>query len=245
MKHLPQTLILACLTVSCLVLGACNRPPPASSPPANGIPHVVGSGQSPGPAPVVETDSGDRAPATAQYAVLKLDPKLQKKNTEDDVEAKKEATSSLAGNDLNFIQRVANDGQSEEQAALYVASKTTNSEVRNYAAQMGRDHGKANQQLRKIAATRKVETPSDPSGQLREKLDRLRQLSGPEMEQAFLKDFGVQAHRDSIALFETQAAQSTDKELKEFAAKQLPVLRRHYEEGKALLRTYVSTVRNI
>lgn len=161
-----------------------------------------------------------------------VDTKPRKSAAEAD--AKKEATASLAGNDRNFIQRIGNDGQSDEQAALYVANKTLNSEIRGYAAEMGRDHGKANQQLRKLAARRSIDIPGDPDGLLSVRLDRLRQMSGAQMEQAFLQDFGVQAHMDMIALFEVQAAQSQDKELQAFAAERLPILRQHYKRAVAL-----------
>jgi hypothetical protein len=58
------------------------------------------------------------------------------------------------------------------------------------------------------------------------------------MERAFLQDFGVQANMDAIALFELQASQAQDPELKEFATKQLPQLRERYNEGKILLQKY-------
>lgn len=177
------------------------------------------------------------AAATAE-AKRTVDTKPRKSAAEAD--AKKEATASLAGNDRNFIQRIGNDGQADEQAALYVANKTLDSEIRGYAAKMGRDHGKANQQLRKLAARRGIDIPGDPEGLLSVRLDRLRQMSGPQMEQAFLQDFGVQAHMDMIALFEVQASQSQDKELQAFAADRLPVLRQHYKEAVALQEKHAS-----
>lgn len=236
MKHSTQLLSFACIAV----IAACNRPPSASAS-SNAIPHKVGSAQSP---------SLEFAPGTGttplQYAVLDMDSKslqqkVQERKTGDTSESKRNADASPPGKDLNFLQRIGNDAQSEEQAALYVASKTTNSDVRDYAAQVGRDHGKASQELRKLAAKRGMEIPSDPVGQLRQKLDRLRQLSGAQMDKAYLQDFAVQAHMESIALFESQEAQGQDKELKSFAAKQLPRLRKYYERGKALEANYKPT----
>lgn len=192
-----------------------------------------------------------RAPGTASLRPAALDaaPAGQSRAGEDGVdtkprksraeaEAKKEATASLSGHERNFIQRIGNDGQAEEQAALYVANKTLNSEIRAYAAEIGRDHGKANQQLRKRAAQRGIEIPADPDGILGTRLGRLRQMSGTQMERAFLEDFGVQAHMDMIALFEVQASQSRDSELQAFAAERLPALRRHYQAAIALQEKY-------
>lgn len=187
--------------------------------------------------------------APLRYAALDTPPGGARRAAEGDIdtkprrsaaeaEAKKEATASLSGNDRNFIQRIGNDGQSAEQAALYVANKTLESEIRGYAAEVGRDHGKANLQLRKMAARRGIETPSDPDGILSTRLDRLRQMSGTQMERAFLEDFGVQAHMDLIALFEVQASQSQDRELKAFAAERLPALRKHYKKAVDLQERY-------
>lgn len=175
----------------------------------------------------------DMAPA-ARPRANDSDADAKARKSEAETEAKKEATANLAGNDRNFIQRIGNDGQSDEQAALYVANKTLNSEIRSYAAKVGRDHGKANQQLRKQAAQRGIEIPADPEGILSARLDRLRQIAGVQMDRTFLQDFGVQAHMDMIALFEVQASQSQDKELRAFAAERLPVLRQHYKEAVAL-----------
>lgn len=232
MKNTIQLFAFLCLTG----LVACNRPP-ATAPAASEAPQTEGNGKTSSQKtyPPVQFERG-----AIRHAALEFDTMPRQKVQDskvsgaDQAKARKEATASLTGNDLSFIQRIANDGQSVEQAALYVASKTTNSEIRSYAALMGKEHGQANQQLRELAARRHIETPADPVGLLHKKLDRLRQLSGPKMDQAFLMNFGVQAHMDLIALFEVQAVQSSDPDLKAFAAKQLPRLRKHYEQGKAL-----------
>jgi putative membrane protein len=185
-------------------------------------------------------------PAWLRQAVLDVDPSTLPRATENGSKNSKtkrtaekpDAKSAVAANDRNFIQRIGSDGQSEEQAALYVASKTFNEDVRTFAAQMGRDHGKANQQLREIAVNYGIEVPPDPEGLLRVKLDRLRQMAGPQMDHAFLQDFAVQGQQDAIALFELQAKHGQGQELKEFAAKRLPTLRDSYSEAKGLQQKY-------
>jgi putative membrane protein len=227
-----QSLVL----LSIMALAACGRPPEAMESSSGGIPGAVGSRQS------VSLSSESHA-AVLQYAALEAEhkplPRAQKTGgAGTKTESRQEANASIAGNDLNFIQRVSNDSQAREQAALYVASKTPTDEVRDYAARMGQELGAANAQLRRLAAKRSIETPADPVGMLREKLDRLRQLSGKQMDQAFLRDFGTEANMDSIALFEVQQRQSDDKEMQEFIGKHLPEMREHYRQGKALRDKY-------
>lgn len=142
----------------------------------------------------------------------------------------------------NFILRAINDGQASEQAALYVASKTTNNDVRSYAALMGQEQGKDNEQLRRIAAKRGIETPNDPESATRQQLDQLREMGkGAQLDQAFLQQFGIDAQASAIALFERQAGQGEDKELKQYAAQVLPKLRSYYRQAKALQKNTMQT----
>ena len=232
MAKLRQALVLICMAP----LAACNDP--ATSALATGeTPHAVGRGQTPS----LQSPPAVQERATIRHAALEFDNLPAKKvqdNKATGTDDSKKINGSLTGNDLGFLQRIGNDTQSVEQAALYVAGKTKNNDVRNYAAKVGRDHGKASEQLRKFAAKRKIEIPSEPVGQLHEKLERLRQLTGAQMDQAFLRDFAVQAHMDLITLFELQANQSGDKDLREFAIKRLTPLHEHYQQGKALQEKY-------
>lgn len=223
--------------LSILALAACSRQPGATEASSGGIPAAAGSRQ-----PV--SLSSETPAATLQYAALEAEhkplPGAQKAGRAGSkAESRQEANASIAGNDLNFIQRSSNDSQAREQAALYVAGKTRTEEVRDYAARMGQELGAANAQLRRLAAKRSIETPADPVGLLREKLDRLRQLSGKQMDQAFLRDFGTEANMDAIALFEVQQGQSSDdKDMQEFIGKHLPEVREHYQQGKTLRDRY-------
>jgi putative membrane protein len=232
--------------------GSSNMPPPASEQPPSPTqpstlpPPATPSGQG-GPNSSLTPEPGDMQ-HPLQRTALDTPPEGLPRATDNGAakparksaseKAREDAKSSLAGNDRNFIQRVGNDGQSEEQAALYVASKTFNNDVRSYAARVGQEHGKANQQLRELAVVRGIELPSDPEGVMRVKLDRLRQMTGPQMDRTFLQDFGIQGHQDAIALFEQQVSQSKDVELKEFAARLLPVLREHYSQARGLQQKY-------
>lgn len=235
MAMLRQALVLTCTAL----VAACNQPPGSTSS-SGEIPHAVGSGQTPSLQlqPVNQESTGfQRVALDPDSLPSKKEPDSKTAATAEP-KSKREAKGSLSGNDIGFIQRTGNDAQSVEQAALYVASKTKLNDVRNYAAKVGRDHGKANEQLRKFAAKRGIEIPSEPVGQLHEKLNQLRQLSGAKMEQAFLRDFAVQAHMDLITMFELQADQSGDKELREFAGKRLAPLHEFYQQGKTLHDKY-------
>lgn len=68
---------------------------------------------------------------------------------------------------------------------------------------------------------------------LQNSLERLAQLKGGQFDQAF-KQQVIEDHEKAIALFQKQAKQGTDMELKAFAEKHLPHLREHLETARAL-----------
>jgi putative membrane protein len=219
------------------VLAACNRPATSNQSSGKTDSEVIPIATRFDPS-YLQHAVLDTPPGGLPRATDTADDKKKPGKGSADTGAKAKASASLAGNDRNFIQRVGSDAQSEEQAALYVASKTRSNDIRGYAAKMGEERGNTSQQLRKLATDKGIELPSEPTGQLHAKLDRLRKLTGIQMERAFLQDFAVQANMDAVALFEVQASQTQDAELKEFATKQLPQLRERYNEGKALQMKY-------
>jgi putative membrane protein len=66
-----------------------------------------------------------------------------------------------------------------------------------------------------------------------EKLNRLRQRTGADFDREYMKMM-VEDHEKAISLFE-RAAQNKDAEVKDFAAKMLPTLKKHQSDSKSLL----------
>ena len=58
--------------------------------------------------------------------------------------------------------------------------------------------------------------------------DRLSKLSGAEFDQAFMQQM-VKDHTEAVTLFENQATNGKDAEVKAWAAKTLPTLKEHLQ----------------
>ena len=64
-------------------------------------------------------------------------------------------------------------------------------------------------------------------------LDDLNKLSGAEFDKEYV-DAMVEDHEDDVAAFEDQSKNATDPDVKAFAAKTLPTLKKHLEAIKGI-----------
>lgn len=135
------------------------------------------------------------------------------------------AAGPVAGADRAFLAEAANTSQAEVEAARLVEVRTDNHTVKSVAQQMERDHAAIGDELKRMASEKGVELPNTIGGEPRGQLNRLTTLSKSEVDSAFLQDFGVEAHRKAISLFERQAREGQDPDLKAFAERTLPKLR--------------------
>ena len=84
-----------------------------------------------------------------------------------------------------------------------------------------------------LAATKKITLPADIGSSNKSTLDKLKGLSGADFDKEYVKDM-VSDHETDVKAFEKQADNSTDPEVKAFAAKTLPVLKKHLDAIKAI-----------
>ncbi|CAN5623737.1 hypothetical protein BH10ACI3_BH10ACI3_16410 [soil metagenome] len=132
----------------------------------------------------------------------------------------------------DFLKSAAQGGQAEVELGKLVATKAASPEVKKFGQMMIADHTKANTELKALAAKKSVAIPAD-LGSHQSTIDRLGKLSGADFDKAYVDDM-VSDHEGDVAEFERQAANSPDADVKAFAAKTLPVLKKHLEAIKAI-----------
>ena len=151
----------------------------------------------------------------------------------------------------------------ESMAAIVAQSRASDSNVKTFAQRMLTDHGKANQELMSLAKSKGVALPpprpttstanrkepgaatatgttggatsgtSGTSGVAASGSDRLSGLKGAEFDRAYMSQM-VEDHEADVEAFQEQADNAADAELKAFAAKTLPTLKKHLEQIKAI-----------
>jgi putative membrane protein len=138
------------------------------------------------------------------------------------------AASSMTLADADdFMKTAAQGGMAEVELGKLAASKATDPEVKKFGQQMVDDHGKANEELKALAAKKNVTLPTD-LGSHQSDLDDLKSKSGADFDQAYVK-LMLNDHEDDVDEFQAQSDKAEDADVKAFAAKTLPTLKKHLE----------------
>jgi putative membrane protein len=145
-----------------------------------------------------------------------------------------EQRSTLASADKDFLENAAQGGHAEIEGSKLAQSESTNADVKQFAAQMIQDHTKANQELVALAKQKGYTPPDEPSIIQRTELKALSATSGTTFDKMYASRIGVAAHEDTVKLFQKEAADGKDADIKAWAAKTLPTLQHHLVMANAL-----------
>ena len=136
--------------------------------------------------------------------------------------------ASLASNDRKFIEEAAKGGMAEVQLATLAKQKAGSDEVKQFAQRMLDDHGKANDELKKLASTKGVDLPTDMDAKEKRELERLQKLSGATFDREYMKHM-VSDHEKDVKEFRDTAKSAKDGDVKNFASSKLPTLEQHLQ----------------
>lgn len=136
------------------------------------------------------------------------------------------ANSTRAPGD--FWTKAAASGMAEVAMGKLASSKAVNAEVKKFGQMMVNDHTKANNELKALADKKGVNLPTAPDPLHQKNMDELGAMSGAEFDREYVR-MQIMDHEAAVDLFESQAESDADAEAKQFAAKNLPVLRQHLE----------------
>lgn len=137
--------------------------------------------------------------------------------------------------DEAFALFAASSGLAEVEAARLVLKTEKRNEIRSFAERMAKEHGRGVEELRRIVAPRGLNLPAGATGR---HLDMVTKLSGVREQDrgdAFVQRFGVDAHKEAIALYERHAIDGKDPQLKKYATDTLPALRDHMSAAQKLV----------
>lgn len=142
-------------------------------------------------------------------------------------------SSKGAASDQSFLKEAAAGGLAEVELGQLAAEKASNPEVKKFAERMVADHGKANDQLKEIAARKGIDLPTEPSAEHKATKERLSNLSGDEFDKAYMADM-LSDHKKDVAAFRKESTEGKDPAVKEFATKTLPTLEDHLKEAESI-----------
>jgi putative membrane protein len=130
--------------------------------------------------------------------------------------------------DAEFVQAAASGGMMEVQLGKTAQEKASKTQVKEFGRRMQKDHSKANDELKKIAAKKNIKLPAELDDKHKSAVDKLSKLKGDEFDREYM-DAMVDDHKEDIEKFEKQADKGKDLEIKKFAKDHVPVLKKHLD----------------
>jgi len=138
----------------------------------------------------------------------------------------KEKGQSLS--DEQFVEVVSADNLAEVDLAKLALKQSTNQDIHRFAQRMLRDHTKAGKELTHVANAKSLPIATAMDKKHRQMAEKLTTLQGAQFDHAYMKHM-VDGHKKMISLFEREAKNGHNPEVKEFASKTLPTLREHLQ----------------
>jgi putative membrane protein len=142
-------------------------------------------------------------------------------------------SSATTTSDPDFVKEAAMGGMAEVELGKVASTKATNPEVKKFAQMMVTDHSKANEELKALATKKGIALPAELDSSHKSMLDDFKGKAAASFDKDYVDDM-VDDHEKDVAAFENKAKNATDPDIKAFAEKTLPTLRKHLEAIKAL-----------
>jgi putative membrane protein len=146
---------------------------------------------------------------------------------------KTKTSPGLSTADSTFMKKAADGGMAEVELGQLAVQKASSSEVKSFGQRMVDDHGKANEQLKQLAAEKHVDLPQEPGAKQKATKARLEQLSGADFDQAYVAEM-VKDHKKDVGEFQRESKMAKDDDLKNFAAQTLPTLQEHLKQIQSI-----------
>jgi len=138
--------------------------------------------------------------------------------------------------DKDFLIKAATCNNAEIQISKLADSRSNSSLVKDFAATIVKDHKAAGDRLAEMLKGRKLAIAAGFEKETKEEVNRLSKLSGSEFDQAFVHCM-MKGHKEAVAIFENQAKNGQDEDIRSFAKEQLPDLRKHLSKAEELAKS--------
>ncbi|HEY5327810.1 MAG TPA: DUF4142 domain-containing protein [Mucilaginibacter sp.] len=151
-------------------------------------------------------------------------------NKSKDTSSDAAVTGSIGVNndDAKFATNAASGGMAEVALGNLAQQKSANQKIRDFGAMMVNDHSAANAELRDMAKTKNISLPGDVSADAQKKIDELAKKSVKDFDEAYV-DAMIDGHKKALKLFQDEAKNGTDADLKAFASKTVAVVQAHLQ----------------
>ncbi|QIR41587.1 DUF4142 domain-containing protein [Tolypothrix sp. PCC 7910] len=148
--------------------------------------------------------------------------------------------NNLSSADRAFMTEAAQGGLAEVQLGQLASQRGANNTVKQYAQRMVQEHTQANSQLQQLAKQKGVTLPTTLNSEHQQVKQQLTKLSGRNFDRQYMNHM-VQDHEKTVALFQREAQEGQDADVKAFAAQTLPILQDHLQQAQSVANPGAST----
>ncbi len=139
--------------------------------------------------------------------------------------------SELKNKDEHFAKEAVKGGMAEVEMGKMGQKKATDLRVKEFATMMVNDHSKANSELNSILMSKKIVMSDENKNKMND--HDLMNKTGMDFDKEYMKMM-VEDHKNVIDLFEKESQSGDDADLKAFATKTLPTLKKHLESANEI-----------
>jgi putative membrane protein len=132
----------------------------------------------------------------------------------------------------SFLSDVVEGGTTEVELGKLAQTKSKNPDIKKFGQMLVEDHSKANADAKSLAAKKNINLPTG-MGSHQSTYDKLKGLSGDDFDKEFVEAM-VDDHEKDVSTFQKESQNSSDPDVKAFAAKTLPVLQKHLDTVKGI-----------
>ena len=184
--------------------------------------------------PLMPASAQDTQPKPAANAPATVSPTVPKEQSGigQGIKSDSAKMGTLDADDADFVRMSATGGMAEVVAGKE-ASHSANAMVKDFGQKMVQDHTNLGQELASVAKTKGVEMPTELAADDATEIKKMNGMNGTAFDSAYLKS-QVLAHQKAIALFQKEAEEGTDADLKVLAQGALPKLREHLATAQDL-----------
>ena len=142
-----------------------------------------------------------------------------------------QAAEQMDKKDHEFLKKAAEINLTEMELGKIAERISTNPQIKEMAAKMVKDHTAANQELTRLAESKGITLPTEPTAADRREIEKMAKEQGDKFDKSYLS-FNKSGHEKAVALFEKEAERTSDPEIKAWAQKMLPDLKEHLTMSK-------------
>lgn len=142
------------------------------------------------------------------------------------------ASVPLSSDDLQLMRDMARANMAEIETASLAQQRTQNPKVRELAQKIATDHGRMQEEMKKIARAKDVPLPVETGEKHTTIVKRLGSLSGEAFDREYTAATGLEEKQNTRVLLQKISKEASDNELKGLASKMLPMVEQHLQTAK-------------